>query len=239
MYDTRAYSESLIPTHRRWSFRRALDSLECYPPPIKAVLDVGAASGEFLSTLHSWVRDALEPTAAPLAQLAFADHVYVGYIDDLQTQLPADAFGAITMFDVLEHVYDVDVALHNVSRSLCRGGLLIIETGDIDSRPARYAGSGWYYTQYLAHFVFFGRKSMEMALQSTGFELLTFQRVHHSNPTTRDVLSSCVKVGGHALVTMGGRRPEYWRAIADSVGAVGGIPTLPWRDHCFVVARKR
>jgi SAM-dependent methyltransferase len=239
MYDTRAYSESLIPSHRRWSFRRALASLERYPPPVRTVLDVGAASGEFLCALPGWVRDALEPTAAPLAQLNFADHVYVGYVDDTETQLPANTFGAITMFDVLEHVYDADAAFRNACRSLRRGGLLIIETGDVDSRPAQSAGSGWYYVQYLAHFVFFARKSMELALQSNGFELLALRRVHHSNPTAHDVLASCLKVAGHAVVTMGGRRPKYWRSLADATQAVEAVPTLPWGDHCFVVARKR
>jgi len=59
---------------QKWSVvRQALDSLERYSPPIKACSTSGRRPGEFLSTIPSWVRDALQPTAAtPCVAVVFS-----------------------------------------------------------------------------------------------------------------------------------------------------------------------
>jgi SAM-dependent methyltransferase len=238
IYDTSVYAESILPTGRRRSFDRARHALARHGSPERSILDVGASSGAFLKSLTGWTRSALEPTSSSVLQLAFADHIYSGYVDDEDIGLPEQAFGVVTMFDVAEHLYDVSTALETLHTCLKSGGLLLLETGDSGSRTARRAQAGWYYAQYLAHFVFFNERSVSFALRSAGFDLLSFRRVHHQQPSLRDVAGALGKITAYEVVTAGGLYPRAWRLLADRLCAGGVVPRLPWKDHCFVVARK-
>ncbi len=237
LYEVLVYSEGLKPDSRRKTFDRAIAALAHYGLTHGRILDVGAHTGEFLLRLPDWERYALEPIGISRQHLNFAKDVYSGYVDTVRT-LPQNCFDVVSMFDVAEHLYDVEAALRNVSACLKPGGLLLVETGNTDSRTAQTQRAWWWYVHWYGHFVFFNRRSLAYTLNRAGLELVTFTSVHHLDPTGWDVISACCRLAAYQIVSIVGTQPLRWRRLAYRHNKWGAIPSLPWKDHCFVVARK-
>lgn len=91
------------------------------------ILDVGCATGIFLNEMHKqgWECKGVEPdqTAVDYARSRFELDVFCGVVED--AQLPADSFDIVTLWDVLEHVYDINTTMAEINRVLKPGGLII------------------------------------------------------------------------------------------------------------------
>ena len=74
------------------------------------------------------------------------------------------------MFDVLEHFENPCVALERAASLLRPGGLLVVETGDIDALLARVTGSRWYFFDPPQHLVFFSQENLTRLARHAGFE---------------------------------------------------------------------
>lgn len=104
--------------------------------PQGTLLDVGCAHGRFLAV----AREYFECDGAEISEYALAAarqslpdlRFHVGSIETLN---PRRQYDVITCFDVLEHVPDLDGALHRLHRLLRRGGILVIAVPVYDSPP--------------------------------------------------------------------------------------------------------
>ncbi len=127
-----------------WFGRR--DALLRLKPGGGAVLDLGCASGGFLSTLKgpSWKLYGIEMSeeAASVARERCGAEVFVG--DILDAPFPAESFDVITCFNVFEHVYDPREVLVKVAQWLKPGGIFYTLMPNIDSAGARIFRSYWY-----------------------------------------------------------------------------------------------
>jgi SAM-dependent methyltransferase len=93
-----------------------------------------------------------------------------------EAQLRDSEFDIVTLWDVLEHVVDPQVVLEKARRVLRPGGLLALNTPNIDSSIAHLLGSRWPLL-LPEHLYYFSRRSLRLLLQRCGFRFLT-TKVH-------------------------------------------------------------
>jgi SAM-dependent methyltransferase len=87
-------------------------------------------------------------------------------------------FDLITMFDVLEHISHPRELLDQVRRSLDPRGVVHLTTPNVTSLSARVLGKRWYHFKPEEHLIYFSPKTLQLALEKSGFEVLKIQPVH-------------------------------------------------------------
>jgi len=75
-------------------------------------------------------------------------------------------------FDVIEHTTDPIELLNNINNKMKVGGLLFLTFPNADSYKSRLLDSSWSMVVPLAHINFFSKKSCELALNKSNFELI-------------------------------------------------------------------
>jgi dolichol-phosphate mannosyltransferase len=157
------------------TFSRLLDRLESFSAPGRLV-DIGCYTGVFLDLARrrGWQGLGIEPSqwAARKAQEKGLEVINAPF---RKTDLMAETYDAVTLWDVIEHLHDPLGELRAVHRILRPGGLLGMSTMDADSLFARLTGRRWPWYMRM-HFYYFTRDSMARLLRSAGFELLAIER---------------------------------------------------------------
>ena len=162
----------------RWSYTRYLDK-RC-----KAVmrwkssgrlLDLGCATGEFLARMmeYGWQVQGVElsPTAAETARREYGLDILTG--DLAQAQFPDRHFDVVTLWDVLEHLYDPLAELAEINRTLKDDGLLVIELPNTRSFDAALFGPYWIGLDMPRHLYVFPPAPLEALLTQSGFEIIS------------------------------------------------------------------
>ena len=114
------------------------------PPAGRGVLvDVGGAVGYLAdeARLRGWRTATVEVSAWAAGRAAARGLRVVSGLSEL-TDLTG-AVDVVTFFQSLEHLPDPEQALRAASGLLRPGGLVVVETWDVTSRTARWAGSRW------------------------------------------------------------------------------------------------
>ncbi|MDQ4068247.1 MAG: class I SAM-dependent methyltransferase [Actinomycetota bacterium] len=224
---------------RRGTFGRAHRALAAYLLDGGRILDVGAHTGGFLSTLGPhWDKTAIEPMTQ---SEEIPDTVVLrAFLED--ADLAPASFDCITAFDVLEHLHDPAQAIAQLAHALRPGGILVLETGTSDSAAARRLRGGWYYLNYLEHHQAFNRRAVASLLERKGFEVLEVQRVFHKSFPLQTKVRSVAHLVVFCGLTLSGRRSALWRTAANltrrTVQASPPYTLVLEADHMFVVARK-
>jgi SAM-dependent methyltransferase len=131
------------------TFRRRLRFVLRDGPRAGRALDVGCAAGFCMAVMR---------------ELGFETH-------GLEVSAYPDAhFDLITMWDVVEHVVDPVSLLTRARELLAPGGLLVIETQDIDSRFARALGPRWHHFKHEEHIYHFTAPTVRTLLAQAGFK---------------------------------------------------------------------
>jgi 2-polyprenyl-3-methyl-5-hydroxy-6-metoxy-1,4-benzoquinol methylase len=138
-------------------------------PPRKAgarLLDVGCGPGAGLAAALSlgyeaWGLD-VSSTAVAVASSRHPARVRLGTLSD--RLFPRGSFDVITLFDVIEHVYDprrlaVDLAWHLVPE-----GRLVVATPNVKSLLARVMGRRWVSYKIPEHVSYFSPRTLAAAL---------------------------------------------------------------------------
>lgn len=140
------------------------------------LLDVGAGTGAFVNTLKlaGWNVTGLEPdeTARQNANnkygltLRLPDHLF---------SLKDSQFDAITLWHVLEHIYDLHEYLEQFKKIIKPGGRLIIAVPNYTSYDAKVYKEYWAAYDVPRHLYHFSPKSMEQLGNANGFRLESMQ----------------------------------------------------------------
>ncbi len=122
-------------------------------------LDVGCSFGGFAESAYrmGFQSFGIEISDFAREQAAqFAPHVRV-YQDLSQAELGTASVDIITMVEVIEHIADPKTLIANLIDLLKPGGILMIQTANMDSRQAKEAGKDYHY--YLpGHYSYFSRR---------------------------------------------------------------------------------
>ena len=135
------------------------------------LLDVGCATGNYLAEMKrkDWQVTGveLEPDTAEYARQRFGIDVFTG--DLLESHFPSHSYDVVTLWDVLEHVYDPIAVLQEVHRILKPDGLLIFSIPDLDSVWAHRFGAAWIGYDAPRHLHLFHNENLQQLLIETGF----------------------------------------------------------------------
>lgn len=160
--------------------RQPLDARFRYlpkPSPGQRVLDVGCGNGDFLeaATDAGWDAVGLEPDpdAAAVGQARGFD-VRAGGLEVLDGL--SSCFDAVTLNHVIEHLHSPGDALAVILRVLKPGGVLYIDTPNIDSLGAAAFGRHWRGLEPPRHLVLFTPSSLVGLLRQAGFVAIDIKR---------------------------------------------------------------
>ena len=162
------------------SQREILDTEFRYlPKPTQGqrLLDIGCGNGFFLASAKEagWQVSGVEPD--PVAAAVARDrgvHVMVGTVDLLADE--SNCFDVITLSHVIEHVHEPQKLLESVHRLLKPGGVIYVETPNIESHGAALFKKEWRGLESPRHLVLFNLVSLSELLFTTGFEAVRVVR---------------------------------------------------------------
>lgn len=154
----------------RRNFRGRLRELRFHVPRGGRLLEVGCAYGYFLdeASKHFEVYGCdISAHATGEAAKRHPGRVVCGDIASLRGDRP---FDAICMWDTIEHLPDPDTVIHQASRLLRPGGVLMFSTGDIASAVAQVRGMQWRQIHPPSHLHYFTPASAVTVLERHSFE---------------------------------------------------------------------
>jgi 2-polyprenyl-3-methyl-5-hydroxy-6-metoxy-1,4-benzoquinol methylase len=155
------------------TFRKRLGYALRRGPASGRVLDVGCAAGFCMAALRERgfdvygveVSEAIGSHARDA--LGFGDHVFIGTLQD--SPFEDESFDAVFMWDVVEHVPDPRSLLAKAFSLVKPGGLVVLETQDIDSRFAKTLGPKWHHYKHAEHIYHFTPSVVREMLTTAGF----------------------------------------------------------------------
>lgn len=146
------------------------------PRPFQKLLDIGCGNGAFLSSAGEagWDVAGVDPdikAAATANKLGFeVRHGSIELFDGLSS-----LFDAITLSHVIEHVHEPRTMIQAAFRLLKPGGVLYVETPNIESRGALIFGKAWRGLETPRHLVVFSPTGLTRLLHETGFSRSHFK----------------------------------------------------------------
>jgi SAM-dependent methyltransferase len=142
------------------------------------VLDVNCGTGLFLRELnlpqHRLVGLDFSIDSASTAWSTNAVPAVCGALPSAPFR--ARAFSVITMFQVLEHLYDPSVYIEAAAHLLCAGGRLIVQVPNAGSWQFLLLGEHWSGLDIPRHLLLFKEGDLENLLHYCGFEIVRKKR---------------------------------------------------------------
>ncbi|MBS1857186.1 MAG: class I SAM-dependent methyltransferase [Acidobacteria bacterium] len=164
-----AYRRLVLRDHVRF-VARALESSSARGP----LLDVGCGGGLFLGMMRErGVNVAGLDFSREAAGVAWSRQQVPALVADFpRAPLRPGAFAAITMFHVVEHLYDPQAYFTAARELLAPDGRLIVQVPNAASGQARLLGHRWNGYDVPRHLFDFRARDLEALLARSGFEVL-------------------------------------------------------------------
>ncbi len=136
------------------------------------LLDIGCGAGAFLAEARRkghWQPEGIEPNkfAADYVQKELGIPVHVGAFPDVS--LPSQSYDVITMWNVLEHLYQPTESMYQVNTLLKTGGWVVFSLPNAESIEARIAKQYWSGWDLPRHLYVFSKTNIHQLLEKNGF----------------------------------------------------------------------
>lgn len=133
------------------------------------LLDIGCAFGGFLDAASKYFDVAgieISEYAGTYAKKRFGNCIHIGTLEN--HIFHPDSFLVITMIEVIEHLSNPAFAIKECYRLLQKGGLLVIQTANMDGLQANLLKERYAY--YMpGHLSYFTKQTLVTLLKNTGF----------------------------------------------------------------------
>lgn len=144
------------------------------PGPERRFLDIGIGDGLLLSVAeasgYSTFGLDVNPVGVEMARKWYGLQADVR-LDPLEEAFPGEQFDVIHMNEVVEHISEPMPLLRWCRKHLSRGGVLVIQTGNLDSLASRMKRADWGYFR-VVHVSYFSTRTLSHAVQQAGFEIV-------------------------------------------------------------------
>lgn len=154
--------------------QRILRSLHAMDPDARSLLDIGAGYGTFVSAARKLRFEpiGLEP-AKNIYTLAKKNHHLmknVGYEQFFRAH-PSAAYDVVTLIHVIEHLHEPEKALRKIVSHVKPGGILYIETPNLDSHLFNVEGPDYTFLTPPDHLHLFSPRSLDSLVRSLNREV--------------------------------------------------------------------
>jgi 2-polyprenyl-3-methyl-5-hydroxy-6-metoxy-1,4-benzoquinol methylase len=141
-------------------------------PPGSRVLDVGCGRGLFLRLLseRGYSVRGTELSAATAANAYPGVQVDAGELDE--DRYPDHSFELVSIWHVLEHLREPQVALRASHRALVPNGLLVLAVPNFGSVQSHWGGAQWFHLDLPRHIFHFTPQTLKTLVEAAGFELV-------------------------------------------------------------------
>lgn len=155
------------------TFRRWYDDCKPHlPAGAAAALDIGCAAGYFLDLLRQegWRHvEGIELDCRMAATLR--NRGYAVSETPLEQFAPSRRYHLITLFDVLEHLPDINNDFEKLAAMLDEQGILVLVTPDFASMQRRMFGRRWFQFKPREHIYYFSPATLRRLAANHGFEI--------------------------------------------------------------------
>lgn len=196
---------------------RRIARCQAHRPVPPRLLEIGCGPGVFLDAAAAagWEVHGIEVSAYAAELAGRRGHpVQCAAIETLR--LPVNAYDAVAMWDVIEHLRDPAAVLHASARALRPGGVLALSTGDVTSLCARLCGAHWHLFNLPEHLFFFSPAALRRLLAAAGMHVRLWTR----EVTWLPVTYLLERLRKSAAST-------WWRPAARSASRILGSRLLP------------
>lgn len=164
-----AYRRLVLLDHVRF-VAQALHNSQARGP----LLDVGSGGGLFLGLMRErGFRAVGLDFSREAAAIAWRQQQVPAVCAVLESApFPAASFAGLTMFHVLEHLYDPRAYLNAARNLLAPDGRLVVQVPNLASWQFRLLGRAWNGVDVPRHLFDFRDRDMEKLMQQCGFEVL-------------------------------------------------------------------
>ncbi len=137
------------------------------------ILDIGCGTGEFLNFMKqkNWETFGIEPEVKA-KEFAINNYHLDIFPEDKLNEFDKNKFDLITMWHVLEHVYDLNERLGIISDLLKNDGIFINALPIIDSPDAKKFGNYWAGLDVPRHLHHFSYESFSQLANNNGFKVI-------------------------------------------------------------------
>ena len=164
----------------------------------KKILDIGSGTGEFLSYMKIKRFDTYGVEIAKKArELSIKNHGL--FVKDSLSSLKEKNFDIITMWHVLEHVYDLDGYMKKIKSLLNDKGIVIIAVPNHKCFDQKFYGKHWAGWDVPLHLWHFDKESMLKLSKKYGFEISSIHPLYFDSFYV-SLLSSKYKYNSSKLV---------------------------------------
>lgn len=208
----------------RAEFRREIAYLRRFVRDSGRLLEIGSAYGFFLLEAQQYFKCmGLEVAEAPseFCRSRGLDVRNQSLSRDLLSK--TEPFDVAVMLDTIEHLESPAETIALLRDGLCDNGLLMISTGDWESRLARVMGRRWRLMTPPQHLFFFSQRSLSILLERNGFKVIDCVRPWKIVPLS-------------LMAYQLGNRIGYRMSFLESITSLG-IP-ISLFDTIRVIARK-
>lgn len=155
------------------------------------LLDVGCATGDFLSEMRhqlGWYAVGIEPehTAVAYARNEVGLDVVEGFLNS--PPFAPQTFDAITLWDVLEHVYNPRTVILQSAKLLKPGGVLVVNHPNLDSIDRRLFGDLWLGYELPRHLNLFPTDLLRCLMADVGLKEVKRECLYGSHAATSSSL---------------------------------------------------
>jgi len=195
-----AWQKILQPALRKYFRARALYGLEdVFPRYVEngKALDIGCGNAETLAYLKhfGWQVAGVDfnEAAAVAAKKYYDIDVFVGKIEDAPFA-PA-AFDFIRMSHVIEHLPSVLDSMKHIASLLKPGGVIYIETPNIEAFSFKQSREYWYPLECPRHLFLFSPATLRAVLEKCGIEVTTTETFFYDTYNWEDTYRAEEKTG--------------------------------------------
>ena len=163
----RSFLDKIYQVVKKHMLQRKLKWIEKKFPAKGRILDLGAGTGDFLleAKKRGWKVKGVEPNEQA-RNLALEKGIK---LSETSGNFKSDKFDVITMWHVLEHVYDLKSQMIELEHLLKKGGLLIIAVPNYKSYDAQYYKEFWAAYDVPRHLWHFSRNSFKHLIAGSEF----------------------------------------------------------------------
>jgi len=162
------------PLFQKYTFGKYLRRMEDYRKT-GYVLDIGCGIGSFVyaAQVRKWHSIGIDIGSSISVGKKYRLNILNGKIEDLSFE--EGLFDVITMFDVIEHIIDLQSLMNRISHSIRKKGLLIIKTPNVVGLSSKILGKNWTAVQPEDHMYLFSPKTLRNLLIKFGFRIVKIE----------------------------------------------------------------